>query len=103
MDSGTEIPPALMLGGPFCLALNGFLLLPGILGPAQLYYLQGTLLPCLNNAVSSLNMQNTQHNLAKQGFLKIWNHFILAAEAWEDGDGVTFASAPKCPCFRVMR
>lgn len=48
-------------------------------------------------------MQNTQHNLAKQGFLRIWNHFILAAEAWEDGDGVTFASAPKCPCFRVMR
>lgn len=58
MNPGTEIPPALMLRGPFCLALDGFLLLPGIL------------LPCLNNPISILNMQNTQHNLANQVFFE---------------------------------
>lgn len=103
MVPGTEIPPAVMLRGPFCLARDVFLLLPRILGPAQLHYLQGTLLPHLNNPVSSLNMQNTLHNLANHDFLRIWNCFILAAAAWEDRDGVTFASTPKWPCFRVMR
>lgn len=43
MEPDTEIPSAVMLRGPFCLALEGFLLLPEILGPAQLHYPQGTL------------------------------------------------------------
>lgn len=36
---GTEIPPVVMLHGPFCLALDVFLLLPRIPGPAQLHNL----------------------------------------------------------------
>lgn len=84
-----------------CLVLAGCLPLLVFLDPAQLPYLQGTLATHLNNSVSSLNMQNMQHNPVSWVFLKrIRNCFVLAAGVWDSREGVAFASAQNQPCFR---
>lgn len=67
-----------------CLVLAGCLPLPVFLDPGQLPYLQGTLPTHLNNSVSSLNMQNMQHNPVSCFFF-LKNSELLSSGCWSLG------------------